>query len=261
MMYTFHNGNLIECQPIITVVTNEDNNYVIDKVEVKHNGETFSVRKEQPFYKTENDYKQGTELHMSEINYNYFLREDCWSIEVNSSCYHYNNDNMEVKKYIPKNNIKSFKFEYKSFNKIYIERSDIIDGFIPDELFLCREEAFAYNDYKVVKDDGTEEVKKGYLHKLLLNEKQQEIIDRLRAVMKEIDENNMIVFISNEDEWIRIVNDPNMRTSEWYDCGCEGFDTELFIPNKQEIVLKSIFVHTPSDWGVNIKNLNKEDNE
>lgn len=146
------------------------------------------------------------------------------------------------------------------FNSLIIaKKSDVIDGFIPDEIFLSRDDVFAYHDYKVIKDNGTEETRKGYFHKLLLNKKQQEIIDRLNAVLKEVDENNMIVFIDSEDDIIRVVNRPDMEIHQWYDYDAEGYNKELFVLESQKIKSKSLFIYSACCWGVNVNALNKEE--
>lgn len=71
MIYTFYDGNLIECQPIITVVT-IDNEYVISEIEVQHNGKTFSVDKNQQFYTSKTDYEQG-KRKIIDLNYIDFI--------------------------------------------------------------------------------------------------------------------------------------------------------------------------------------------
>lgn len=255
MIYTFYDGNLIECQPIITVVT-IDNEYVISEIEIQHNGKTFSVDKNQKFYASKIDYEQG-KRKIIDLDYINIISSNQIHCSFDKTYYYY--DNGEVKSYIPKDNITRFKGKVNFHSTIIVEKSDVIDGFIPDEIFLSRDDVFAYHDYKVIKDNGTEETRKGYFHKLLPNKKQQEIIDRLKAVLKEVDENNMIVFVDNEDNPIRVVNRPDMELHQWYDCDVEGYNKELFVPESQKIESKSLFVYSACCWGVNVNALNKEE--
>lgn len=60
----------------------------------------------------------------------------------------------------------------------------LVDGSLPDRYWQTREEAFSYNEYKVVDEDGEEFVEQGINMRLMPTKEQQGLLDNLRAAFK-----------------------------------------------------------------------------
>ncbi len=59
-------------------------------------------------------------------------------------------------------------------------RLSMIDGSIPDVYYKSREEAFSFNEYKVVDEDGDEFLERGNNLRLKLTDEQKTIVEELR---------------------------------------------------------------------------------
>jgi hypothetical protein len=60
----------------------------------------------------------------------------------------------------------------------------IADGHLPDKFWKSRDEAFSYNEYKVVDEDGEEFIEQGVNKRLALTDEQQKIVNELDAVFQ-----------------------------------------------------------------------------
>ena len=68
-------------------------------------------------------------------------------------------------------------------NTVIEERAGrIADEHLPDHFWKSREEAFRYNEYKVVDDDGEEFIEQGFQKRLALTDEQKAIVAELKAV-------------------------------------------------------------------------------
>lgn len=66
-----------------------------------------------------------------------------------------------------------------------IHNGEIADGNIPDKFWNCKEQAFSYNEYKVIDEDGEEFIEQGINKRLELTDEQREIVNKLNAVYEE----------------------------------------------------------------------------
>jgi hypothetical protein len=105
----------------------------------------------------------------------------------------------------------------------------IIEGSVPSELYFTRYEAYAYNDVPTVDLDGKAGKKDGYLKPLLFNDKQKEIMERFKAISKEIQDANIrLICIEND---IYFVNGEKLKDA-WLDYD-KGDDSAEFVPAKE----------------------------
>lgn len=100
-------------------------------------------------------------------------------------------------------------------------------------VYMSREDAIGFNGYKVVKADGTEEIREGLLKRLMLEPDQQKLIDELKDLMKRIHDAD-IFFATDCEETSYALNmrkidhitmdydNPhyNSATVEWKECYC-----------------------------------------
>lgn len=85
---------------------------------------------------------------------------------------------VEALEFEPADNITSFAHTRDGF--------EIIEGNVPEQLYLSKYEVYAYNDIPAVDIDGKQIVKEGYLKPLLFNEKQKEIMERFKNISQEM---------------------------------------------------------------------------
>lgn len=87
----------------------------------------------------------------------------------------------------------------------------ITDGHLPEKCWGTRNEAFLYNEYKVVDEDGEEFIEQGVQKRLALTDEQQKIVDELNAVFKKALEANIGFLWDREDcECVEVYNRDNV---------------------------------------------------
>ena len=170
MLLTIYNNQLIECNKVYGVFTvnQELQKKELEGYELHHNGKVFNVPKEQLFYLSKEDYEKNTGTCIS-FDSEPMFRPYCYTP--------YYFEDGEIKKFVPYKQVRKFKTKYDGYGSIY---SEIIDADIPDvEMYGSREELLAFNSYEIIKDDGSVERNDGYMQRLLFNDKQKEIFNRL----------------------------------------------------------------------------------
>lgn len=67
-------------------------------------------------------------------------------------------------------------------------RCKLVDGCFPDKLWAFKKEAFSFNEYKVVDEDGDEFVERGVNLRLSLTKEQSHILDELNATFQKAED-------------------------------------------------------------------------
>ena len=243
MRLTIINGQLTECK-VYGVYNNVDGKFVLDYLELHSNGHKYRVPKEQEFYYKTYDYEKG-QPHK-------FQGFTCFSFKgYYIGCY-YEKDN-QLRKFNLLEDVKQLKADQNG-------NAEVIDGEAPTgKCWRTKEEYLAYHDYTVKKDDGTIEHHKGFLSKLLFDDKQKEIFERLKAVIKEARDAKIIFMINTDNDSMFAINNNhhNEKTYEWFQSCEEGYETELYCPDEQSLDSMDLFSFY-EEYGVNIDILNKE---
>ena len=77
------------------------------------------------------------------------------------------------------------------------------------KMYMSREDVFKYNDYKVLDADGKEHVVTCIATRMRMTEEQQEILERLRKVIKEAEEHGIRICYDYNHEQINAYNVQN----------------------------------------------------
>lgn len=192
-VFTLIGNELVECRiDRVTLIVEDDENgkrIVVSHYDISNNeGQITSLPNNALFYASVDSFRAGNQIdNTTETGHN-ILRT---AIRHHSANLWYFNG-VESVEYKPEEHIV----------KVTIEsdfRLKVTEGFVPTELFYKSEHVYAYNTVPVIDLDGKKTEKKGYLSPLLFNEKQKEIMERFKAISKEMREAKIeMLFIEGE---------------------------------------------------------------
>lgn len=105
----------------------------------------------------------------------------------------------------------------------------LINGSIPEKFWESRSDAYAFNEYKVIDQDGDEFVEQGYMKRLMLTPEQWEIVNQMRDIVKRAKDANIKFFFDRDRcDSIKAINMENVDDIG-YDISSEnGGDTINF---------------------------------
>lgn len=244
MRLTIINGQLTECK-VYGIYNNVDGGFVLDYLELHSNGHKYLVPKEQDFYYNTDNYEkeQPHKIQGSTcFSFKGYYYKDCY----------YEKDN-QLRKFNLFEDVKQLKADLNG-------NAEVIDGEAPTgKCWGSKEEYLAYHDYTVKKDDGTIEHHKGFLSKLLFDDKQKEIFERLKAVIKEARDAKIMFMMDTSNYSMFAINNNhhNEEIDEWFQSCEPDYETELYYPDEQSLNSMDLFCFY-EEHGVNIDILNKE---
>ena len=88
------------------------------------------------------------------------------------------------------------------------------EGDIP-EGYRNSEDVYMYNDYRFIDADGKEQVREGVYKRLLLEQDQQSLADKLQSVIDECKAAGMCIYWSNADYTLNAVNVRHIERLEY----------------------------------------------
>lgn len=193
-VFTLIGEEVVECRiDNVTLVVEDDEGgakrMVVSHYDIANNeGQITSLPSNAVFYDSTDDFRAGNPKEkMSENGHNVLNT----AIRNHYAIKWYFNG-VEAVEYEPADNI----------TKVVIDANfnfRVTEGFVPDEMFKESVSAYAYNDIPTVDIDGKKGIKKGFLSPLLFNEKQREIMERFKALSKEMmDAKIEMLFIEGE---------------------------------------------------------------
>lgn len=202
-LLTILNDNVCEGTITGVIFQNFDGHFLVDGYRFKHNGELFTLPYDQEFFKNEDALKRSIRIeperndkrfdlisthHKADVT-QYYLKAgkaEPWQL------------NQNVNRYLLGQNCK-------------IEN---IDGFVPEKLYDSEEQFYLHNDLIIHKDNGDIEIQDAPIKKILLNDKQKELFERFKSLVKEMDEANMVIMSKFCDDSIGVINRPSSG-NEW----------------------------------------------
>lgn len=197
-------------------------------------------------YKTPEDFEKGKSMTMEELFYTYNEEGLC-------------NDLVEHRRYVRSDEKGAFIWAFvngKAEKWYFADHIDTItfegckstaDAEIP-EAYYNAEEVYQYNDYTEVKADGTKVQHEGVYNRLMLDDDQKALADKLQAVIDECNEKGMCIYFNTADYTLNTVNVRRVERLE-YDPNVDE-DTETAYPFADDRVARSFR---------NVTDLNTED--
>lgn len=197
-------------------------------------------------YKTPEDFEKGKSMTMEELFYTHNEEGLC-------------NDLVEHRRYVRSDEKGAFIWAFvngKAEKWYFADHIDTItiegykstaDAEIP-EAYYNAEEVYQYNDYTEVKADGTKVQHEGVYNRLMLDDDQKVLADKLQAVIDECNEKGMCIYFNTADYTLNTVNVRRVERLE-YDPNVDE-DTETAYPFADDRVGRSFR---------NVTDLNTED--
>jgi hypothetical protein len=221
MRLTVIDGKVCEgtiCGVILTIV---EGDVVVDGYRFKHNGKETILPAEQEFYFDENTFKLGQPI-IPRYSWNGLSRLAGWD---RLTLWYYKNGKAEPWEW---------KKELISWEILSNNNAKLLNGFIPDELFGEQENVYSWHDLIVHKDNGDVEFKKAPLSVLRLNDKQKVLFERYKALLKEMNDADMLI-VEDRDSCNLVV----LNCSE-YEVGFEcDNDFEPVFPIDMQFVIRN----------------------
>lgn len=221
MRLTVINGNVCEgtiCGVVLTIVEGET---VVDSYRFKHNGKEVVLPAEQEFYYNDGAFKRGESI-ISECPWNGVIRLAGYA---NSVLWYYKNGKAEPWEW---------KKELISWEILPNYNAKLLNGFIPNELFVAQDSVYDWHDLIIHKDNGDIEFKKAPLSVLRLNDNQQKLFERYKALLKEMDDADMMI-IENRDSCEMAV----LNTSACFVGFEEGGEFESIFPKDMTFTIRN----------------------
>lgn len=181
-VFTLIGEEVVECRIDNVTFIVEDGEDGVKRMVVSHydiannEGQITSLPGNAAFFHSMDDFRAGNPIEkMCEKGHNV----------LNNAIRNHRNDKwyfngVEAAAYEPVDHITKVVLDTNCFN--------VTEGFVPDEIFRESVDVYAYNDIPTVDIDGNKGVKKGFLSPLLFNDKQKEIMERFKAISKEMRE-------------------------------------------------------------------------
>lgn len=221
MRLTVINGNVCEgtiCGVILTIVEGEA---VVDGYRFKHNGKEVILPASQEFYYNDGAFKRGESI-ISECTWNGVV---CLTGYPNSVLWYYKNGKAEPWEW---------KKELIAWEILPDYKAKLLNGFIPDELFAAQDNVYNWHDLIVHKDNGDVEFKKAPLSVLRLNDKQQKLFERYKALLKEMDDAGILIIEDRDNSEMAVLN-----CSEYeVEFECDN-DFEPVFPTDMQFVIRN----------------------
>ena len=221
MRLTVLNGNVWEgtiCGVILTIV---EGDVVVDGYRFKHDGNEGFLPASQKFYYDDGTFKRGESI----------IRECDWDGVKhltgcsNSVLWYYKDGKAEPWEW---------KKELISWEILPNYNVKLLNGFIPDELFREQEDVYSWHDLIVHKDNGDIEFKKAPLSVLRLNDKQKELFERFKSILKEMDDSGLMIIEDRDNGDMAVLN-----CSE-YEVGFEcDSDFEPVFPEDMQFIIRN----------------------
>lgn len=179
-VFTLIGNELVECRiDQVTLIIEDDENgkrMTVSHYDISNNeGQITSLPNSALFYKSPDAFRAGNQMDNCNYTGHDVLRT---AIHHHAAKLWYFNG-VESVEYKPEEHV----------TKVTIDsnrRFNVAEGFVPTELFTKSGQVYAYNSVPIVDLDGNKTEKKGYLNPLLFNEKQKEIMERFKAISKEM---------------------------------------------------------------------------
>ena len=130
------------------------------------------------------------------------------------------------------------------------------DGEVVEEItnwYSSREECLAFNEYKVVEEDGTEHTVVGEMKRLSLTKEQEKLIEKLKDAIKAVKDANIRVIWDSENELLLPININDAEDITDCDADLDGY---FFVGNEYVSNLPSFKIHdywSNCDYGIQIK--------
>jgi hypothetical protein len=221
MRLTVINGNVCEgtiCGVILTIVAGD---VVVDGYRVKHNSEEMVLPATQEFYFDENTFKLGQPI-IPDCSWNGLYSLVGWD---RPTLWYYKNGKAESWEW---------KKELISWEILPNYNAKLLNGFIPDELFREQEDVYNWYDLIVHKDNGDVEFKKAPLSVLRLNDKQKELFERYKSILKEMDDSGMIIIEDRDSCNFAVLNCSEYKIDFDY-----GSDFDPVFPEDMQFVIRN----------------------
>lgn len=211
------------CEGAITgvIFRNFDGRFLVDGYKFKHNGELFILSFDKAFYYDEECIKRNVCMEPDNNDKHFEKISGC--ANPNYTLYYLKNGRIEP--WVLSNNVKRYMLD-KNLNVCHI------DGFVPEKLYKDEAEFYFHNDLIIHKDNGDIEIQDAPIKKILLNDRQKELFDQFKALLKEMNEANMLVITNHSDDSIGVINRPS--GCDW--AGTYGYGSKCFweiIPDEQ----------------------------
>lgn len=235
MRLTVIDGKVCEgtiCGVILTIV---EGNIVVDGYRFKHNGEEIVLPAKQEFYFDDGAFKRGESI-IPECTWD---RVNCLTGYTDSVLWYYKNGKAEPWEW---------KKELISWEILPNYNAKLLNGFIPDELFREQEDVYNWYDLIVHKDNGDVEFKKAPLSVLRLNDKQKELFERYKSILKEMDDSGMIIIEDRDSCNFAVLNCSEYKID--FDCGSD-FDP-IFPTDMQFVIRNHTYYYKDNDERMNI---------
>lgn len=235
MRLTVIDGKVCEgtiCGVILTIVEGE---IAVDGYRFKHNGEEIILPVTQDFYPDEIAFKNGASI-IPDCSWNGFYSLFGWD---RLTLWYYKNGKAEPWEW---------KKELISWEILPNYNAKLLNGFIPDELFGEQENVYSWHDLIVHKDNGDVEFEKAPLSVLRLNDNQQKLFERFKALLKEMNDADMLIVEDRNSSNLAVLN-----CSE-YEVGFEcGNDFEPVFPTDMQFVIRNhTYYYRDDDERMNI---------
>ena len=221
MKLTVINGHVCEgtiCGVVLTIV---EGKIVVDGYRFEHNGEGIILPAEQEFYFDENTFKLGQPI-IPDCIWNGLYGLVGWD---RPTLWYYKNGKAEPWEY---------KKELVSWEILPNYKAKLLNGFIPDELFGEQENVYNWHDLIVHKDNGDVEFKKAPLSVLRLNDNQQKLFERFKALLKEMNDADMLIVEDRDNSNLAVLNCSEYKVE--FD---NGNDFEPIFPTDMQFVIRN----------------------
>ena len=198
MRLTILDGNVCEgtiCGVILAIV---EGGVVVDGYRFEHNGKELILPASQEFYYNDGTFKKGESI----IPDNTWYGVNCLAGCSKSALWYYKSGKAEPWEW---------RKELISWEILPNYNVKLLNGFIPDELFEEQEDVYNWHDLVVHKDNGDIEFKKAPLSVFRLDDNQQKLFERYKALLKEMNDAGMEI-IEDRDSCEMVV----LNTSECF---------------------------------------------
>lgn len=179
-----------------------------------HNGTIVEIEDCKGFYRSENDFKSGEERYgrlsvRDVINFVSYVEKDCDDFVP----YYWEFNGEPVKVYPEFSAVSVYSDSEGSL--VWTDSKTDCDMPHKDDMYRTRDEALSWNDYTVIKEDGTKEERKSKKKMLLLSKEQEAIAGELMAVLRKCKDNGIQILCDCDYCDLYAVNMPKDMVVEY----------------------------------------------
>lgn len=204
------------------------------------NGLNESLARDTKFYKSLDDFKAGNEIAVFSHNGHNLLLD---ALRKGYRELWYLSDG-QATRYEPSEHIKKFAIGRRKNDY------EIVEGFVPDELFYGKDDVYAWNDITCKDMNGEEYVKEGYLKRLMFNDEQKALMGEFKALTEKM-KNAKIKFVFDNGD-ILALNGEHIEGFEY-----ESYDDEFPALVRKDFMSDHEFYTSADSWDTIFVNFKK----